>query len=286
MSRYLLGIIVGLSIGGCAGKNTVAGADKTKAEQLESTVVSWCKNTCERFNDCATAGCNCQGDTCECTGVDAGCAKECEAEMARFTKGDDSCAERGEKFKSCIDALTCDDFNGNGAKKCGLTKAEESACPESDTPSEPAPSAGGGPVVDPTGGTGTGGTGSGGATGGDAAGPSTGGVAAGPSTGGAAAAPSTGGSTSTGPVTCHSAYGAAGAASDAPAPTPAAVCEEGRGDCSDNHEYSWLCATGSEGQIGCACFVDKQVTGGFDPQSSSCPTLETVNAGCSWNLTY
>ncbi len=285
MSRYLLGLLMGLAVAGCAGKNTVAGADKTKAEQLESSLPSWCRTTCERFNDCATAGCDCQGDVCDCSTPDTDCPAECEREMGRFTTGDDACADRGEKFKRCIDALSCNDLNGNGAKSCSLTDAEESACPGPDQTTDPPASVGGGPVEVPPSGTGAGGnTGSGGAIGGS--GGASGGTGTGGATGGAAAAPSTGGSTSTGElVKCSSAYGAGGAAGDVPA-SLSTTCEEGRGECSDKHEYSWLCARGSEGQIGCACFVDMQVTGAFDPGSSSCPSLEVVNAGCSWNLGY
>jgi hypothetical protein len=85
-------------------------------------------------------------------------------------------------------------------------------------------------------------------------------------------------------VTCVSAYGTGGTASATPPPSPAVLCDEGRGECSDGHQYSWLCASGSEGQLGCSCFIDTQVTGVFDPGSDSCPSLEAVNAGCHWNV--
>jgi len=31
--------------------------------------------------------------------------------------------------------------------------------------------------------------------------------------------------------------------------------------------------------------VDSQVTGGFDPGTTNCPTQPQVNAGCNWNIT-
>lgn len=278
MSRYLMCLLLGLSVGGCAGKNTVAGTDKTKAEQLESSVPSWCQTTCDRIQDCAMADCKCRGDLCDCARVDDDCPEECQKEMARFTEGDDDeCAEIGERFKRCIDGLSCSDFDIKG--KCSLSDAEEDRCRTTSKPPIDSPPAGGGPVQDPgTGGTGSGAAPSGGGNTGSAAAPSNGGNT------GTAAAPSVGGTGAGGePVHCNSAYGTGGGAAELPA-SSSVVCEEGRGACTDDREYSWICARGSEGQVGCTCFVNSQVTGGFDPRSTSCPTLATVNSGCNWNL--
>ena len=56
---------------GCAGKNVVAGEEKTKAEQLESALPSWCQSTCARLRACPeSTGCDCDGDVCQCSGVD------------------------------------------------------------------------------------------------------------------------------------------------------------------------------------------------------------------------
>ncbi len=278
MSRYLLGLLVGLSIGGCAGKNTVAGEDKTRAEELESSLPTWCQSTCERIDGCAVAGCDCQGDVCNCSSGKPDCQADCERALGRFVN--DACVDAGEAFKRCIDTMTCDDFNGNG--KCEIAAEDKRRCPEVDDSGDeetPPVSVGGGPV---SGGGGAGpgpdpGTGATGNTGGNGAGPDPG--------PGSGAAGSTGGAVTGTSVNCGSGYGTGGGAPAEPA-SSAVICEEGRGQCSDGHEYSWICARGSEGQLGCTCFVDSQVTGGFDPQSTSCPTQATVNAGCSWNIAY
>lgn len=264
MSRYSCGLLVALTIGGCAGKNTVAGQDKTKAEQLEESLPSWCQSICQRIDTCAEAvpACDCQGDACDCSGGGGGtrasCPSECEQEMARYTN--DTCAVVGENLKRCIDTMTCEDFNGS--RKCEVSNADKKRCPGVDDSSETPPSAAGGgapasggtgPVPDP-------GTGAAGNTGGVV--------------GGAA-----GGTL----VSCSSSYGTGGGAGMEPA-SSAVICEEGRDDCNDGHEYSWICARGSEGQLGCSCFVDSEVTGGFDPQSADCPSPATVNAGCHWNI--
>jgi len=262
MSRYLFGLLVGLTIGGCAGKNTVAGQDKTKAEQLEESLPTWCQSTCQRIDACErVAACDCQGDSCGCSsGGKKDCPAECERELGRFAN--DACAVTGEDFKRCIDTMTCDDFNGNG--KCEVTAEEKRRCPEPDEPddNDTPPSSGGGPVVSGGGGTGP------------------------VPDPGVGAAGSTGGAVGGAVVKCGSGHGTAGAGSSGEPQSSAVICEEGRGDCNDGHEYSWICARGSEGQLGCTCFVDSEVTGGFDPQSSSCPTQATVNAGCNWSIAF
>lgn len=256
MSRYLFGLLVGLTIGGCAGKNTVAGEDKTKAEQLEESLPSWCQSICQRFDACAVAGCDCQGDVCDCNDEygSSSCPAECAREMERFAN--DACATIGENYKRCLDTMTCDDFEGGS--KCKLSQSDKQLCPETDS-GDPPSAVGGGPAVPGGGGTGN---------------------VPDPSTGGA-----TGGSASGTAVNCGSGYGTGGGVPDAPS-SSAVICEEGRTDCNDGHEYSWICARGSEGQLGCTCFVDSQVTGGFDPQSATCPTQSTVNAGCHWNIAF
>jgi hypothetical protein len=253
---------------GCAGKNTVAGADKPKAEQLEEAVPSWCERICERMNACASGGaCDCSGDVCTCNGG-GDCVSDCHHEMQRYTGGDDECATVGQRFSSCLDGLTCEQLD-HGKQLCRLSEAEDRHCPyHYDDP----------PVGDDGPSSGTGGaTGSAGSA-------ASGGVpsgSAGTGSGGASGGAGNGGVTS---VSCDEGYGV-GAAGSSPGGSPSSLtCEEGRESCSDAHDYSWVCVQGSQGQLGCTCFVDSQVTGGFDPATATCPSLATVNAGCGWNI--
>jgi len=245
MRGYLLCLIVGLTAGGCAGKNTVAGTEKTEAEQLESSIPGWCASTCQRISRCG-------GDV----EVDPSCPSQCQREMGRYTNGVARCVELGEKFKDCVDGLTCKDFDENA--ECVLSEANEQLCPENDSSIDVGGSDPTGPVSGPV-------IGSGGTV----------------SSGGA---PTVGGGAPTsGPVRCNGNYGTGGGASGE-SPSSAVTCEEGFMGCDDGHEYSWVCARGSEGQVGCTCFVDSEVTGGFDPGASDCPTHAVVNLGCHWNL--
>jgi len=103
-----------------------------------------------------------------------------------------------------------------------------------------------------------------------------------PSVGGRAAT----GSAGAGPdaaVTCADAIVDRGSAGSAGS-TSSVTCEQGVSDCSDGHDYEWVCARNSQGQLGCTCFVDSQVTGGFDPETDGCPSLPTVDVGCDWSV--
>ncbi|HYP91177.1 MAG TPA: hypothetical protein VEQ59_23590, partial [Polyangiaceae bacterium] len=224
-----LGLLLGL-LAACAGKNTVAGSDKTKAEQLDSSLPSWCQQICDKFRTCsASSGCNCDGDSCDCSQVSSDCESECEDEMARFTRNE-SCATVGESFKTCLNGLKCDDSTTD----CRLADADDASCPE--IQSRPPSDDGGGATAS----AGTTNSGTGGAP------PTSGG----PSTGGAAATggTGTGGTGSNGPrVGCASAYGSAGAAGTGGVPPASAVtCEEGVEQCDDGHTYDWICVRGSQ----------------------------------------
>jgi hypothetical protein len=296
MNIRLWGLAFSLCLG-CAGKNTVAGSDKTQAEQLEEAVPSWCVSICQRLAACSSDnGCHCSGDGCECAGVSDNCARDCEQEMERYTAhGDEECAGVGLRFKSCIDRLSCEQFNDK--QSCALSASDERLCPDDvdEPPStcEPncdvPPSGTGGFTGGPSGSagsaaaggdtaSGTAGTSSGGASSGGS-GPAQGGASGGTGSGGAGSGGASGGP----PVDCSAGYGSAG--SSAGGSPSSLTCEEGRDACSDGHSYNWVCVQGSQGQTGCTCFLDSQVTGGFDPGSASCPTLATVNSGCGWNIT-
>ncbi|HYQ14847.1 MAG TPA: hypothetical protein VEQ58_03790 [Polyangiaceae bacterium] len=279
-----LGLLLGL-LAACAGKNTVAGNDKTRAEQLDASLPTWCEQTCSRLSACSDPKtCDCAGDVCDCSDFSTACPDQCQQELARFTTGSDQCAAAGERFKKCIDAVSCDEIeNTNG---CKISEAEAKLCPDDASDDEP-PS--GGPV------SGTAGTAS--SSPGSAGGPTTGGAAtAGTSSGGApgsggssaSGGAAAGGTGSSGPsVRCASGYGTAGAAGTGGTPPSSAVtCEEGAADCNDGHSYDWICVRGSQGQLGCTCFVDSQVTGSFDPGSDMCPSHDIVNVGCNWNVEF
>lgn len=237
---YLL--VWAILLAGCGGRNTTASSQKTKAEQLDAIVPSWCESTCARIAACPS-GVVPYDD----------CPAECEREMSVYTEGPDGCATVGELFKQCIDRMTCEDIAHNGS--CVPSDYDKRLCPDIED-SVPVP----------------------GATGDGPSTPSSGGTGSGPTT-----SSGTAGTTANTVLRCASAYGAAGASQPEPA-SSAVICEEGRGACDDGHEYSWMCVRGSAGQLGCTCFVDAQVTGGFDPGSSVCPSQATVGAGCHWTF--
>jgi hypothetical protein len=263
MRRCVFGLLLPLVLG-CAGKNTVAGEDQTKAEQLASGLPSWCTSTCARLADCASGNsCDCSGDLCDCSTADTSCPTECQKAFAGFTSGGDACAEVGQRYKSCVDHATCDTLEA--VKGCLPTKAEQTMCPgpdDSDTVDNPPVSGGsvGGPIDTP---------------------PSSGGTS---SAGNSSGDPATAGTTSTPSgalVSCRSGSGG-GMAAGGPE-TSGIICEESRQDCTDGHNYGWICSRNSQGQEACSCLFDSSVTGGFAP-GPSCPDTTTVNAGCHWNL--
>jgi hypothetical protein len=247
MHRTLFGLSLFLPLFlGCAGKNVVAGEEKTKAEQLEAALPSWCGSVCARLRACPeSTGCDCSGDTCSCSGVDEGCEAQCPAAFARYTNAGEACAVIGQRVKDCFDAVKCSQLSGSDP--CPVTPAERAACPDADQVDDTPPS-------------------------------STGSNGAGSSDGGS---PTTDSYANTNPVSCTDSYGAGGGQ---PATGSSQVtCEEGRRGCSSGHEYSWICARDSLGQRACSCLVDAHATAGFEP-SMDCPDLSAVNAGCGWSL--
>lgn len=247
---------------GCAGKNTVAGEDKTKGERLGASVPGWCQSTCERIVACGgDDDCSCSGDSCSCTQTNvADCVSACKQQLARFANATDACAAAGERFMSCVDVLKCSQITSGSGNDCSPSAQDKALCPEADddAPRDNAP-----PASNSGGTSGIGGNSPGD---GDDSG----------------VGRTTGGTASTGPVSCQGSYGTGGSAGTGS--TSVVTCEEGRSSCTDAHEYSWLCARGSDGKIGCACFVDGAATGGFDPQTEHCPALSRVNSGCGFAL--
>jgi len=245
----------------------VAGEEKTKAEQLEAALPTWCHTTCERFLACpGSTDCDCSGDVCECAGVDSGCEEQCPQSFAPFTEGGEACAVIGQRVKDCFDAVDCAELSGKNP--CPVTAAERALCPDlnSDTYTG-SPSAGGDIAVPMV----VGGTTS---TGGSSS-IGTAGTAAGGYYGTAGTA------ASANPVSCEGSYGTGGGE---PGNGGSHVtCEEGRAGCSDGHDYSWICVRDSQGQRACSCLIDAHATAGFEPVMD-CPDLSAVNAGCGWAL--
>lgn len=234
---------------GCSAENIVAGEEKTKAEQLESSLPAWCPSICERLRACPVNGCECDGDVCDCVGIDDGCEKQCPLAFARYTDAGEFCATVGQRIKGCIDGLTCDDLTGKDP--CRATDDEMRACPDPNEEDETPPSASGGPVTS--------------------------------SAGSAPIGDNPGTYANANPVTCAASSGSGGGS---PQDGGAQVtCEEERANCSNGHVYSWICSQDSQGQRACACLVDSQATASFVPNSADCPLLAQVNTGCAWALT-
>jgi len=259
MRVTVLGLLLPVVLG-CAGKNVVAGEEKNKAQQLEAAVPSWCATTCARLQACPTLPCDCADDVCSCSGPGGSdCPAQCLDTMARFTTGDDACAIAGEHFRQCIDAASCAELE-RGEETCAPSTADQAACPGASVVDS-----GSDEPVSPTG-------------------PNTSGASGGSSSSGGSNPPDLAGPLVAAPVSCTDSWASAFPNSDGSPRSSGVVCEEGRQGCSDGHEYSWLCAEGSQGQKACSCLVDSHVTGGFDP-GPSCPTPLQVNAGCRWNIT-
>src|SRR3954465_7714419 len=82
MRFAVLGLLLPVVLG-CAGKNVVAGDEKTKSQQLEAAVPSWCETTCTRLQACPARPCECTGDLCDCPAeVGSDCPAQCLKAMA------------------------------------------------------------------------------------------------------------------------------------------------------------------------------------------------------------
>jgi hypothetical protein len=251
---------------GCSGKNVVSGDDKTNAEKLAADLPSWCEQTCQRLEVCDSSdGCDCQGDACECTSVGGDdCVANCKDGLGKFAK-DEACADTGRAYQACIDTLGCAELSSKSRPACIPDEDAIDACDEEeadDTPPQGVPS------DNDTSGNG------------DSDGSSTGGT---PSYGG----PIPGPAPSPGPaVHCTDADGggSAGSAGSANMSSgPYVTCQQAYGNCTNGHEYSWICIDEAQGQSWCTCFLDGDPVGAFTP-AIGCPGVSEVNAACSWNL--
>jgi hypothetical protein len=260
MQRYAWTLIVPMFLG-CAGKNVVSGDDKTNAEKLAADLPSWCEQTCQRLEVCDNPDvCDCQGDVCECKGVGDDCVNDCQDGLNKFAQSD-SCAETGRAYLTCLDSLGCELLAAGSKPPCLPPESQLDACRDDEDDETPTAPTG------PNGSGGTSGTGDG---------PSEGGAYSGPVPG-AAAAPSVGQA-----VSCNDSGGSGGGAPNAGS-GPYVTCQESHSDCSDSHEYSWICVNDAQGHGWCTCFLDGDPVGALDPELI-CPSRAEVNAACSWNL--
>jgi len=184
--------------------------------------------------------------------VNSDCPSACEKELTKYAANDE-CAAIGERVKSCMDSFSCQQVLSTDY--CDIPEADVDRCAPSDSFDS-----------------------------GDAPTPANvGGSSSGPISG-------TAGSAAIGAVVSCSdsvtAGGVSSAGSAAGGSTGSIVCEQDLNDCTDGHGYHWICVRGSESQLGCSCFFDSAVTGGFTPDSDGCPSNAAVNAGCGWNLAF
>lgn len=257
MQRYAWTLILPMFLG-CAGKNVVSGEEKTNAEKLAADLPSWCAQTCQRFQGCEGTGidaCDCQGDVCDCSDVND-CAEDCLENLTPFAKTE-ACAETGRAYQGCIDSLSCSELKSRPA--CLPEQAVLDVCLDREEPGEP---------DDPP--TGTGGT----STSSDP--PSDGDLPT------AGTGPSAGPNPNGPVVTCTEGDGG-GSAGSANMGDPYVTCQESHSNCSDNHEYSWICIAEATSESWCTCFVDGGPVGAFTP-TQGCPAVAEVNGGCGWTL--
>lgn len=270
MRRYVFGLLLPL-LAACAGKNTVAGDEKTKAEQLQESVPNWCAQACQKVEACAKdRPCDCSGESCDCSaGPGYDCESSCQQLMSEFMGKGETCAGAGLHFQTCIDAASCSDLQKETL--CVPTDPAEKVCYPKDssaTPSDTGSSSAyaGSANIGPSSG---GAYGAGGASGGFVYG----------GTSASGGSPAEGGAPTSDVVSCQEGF----SSGPAPGNTTNEICEGGGLGCDDGHEYRYLCAHTSDGRSACSCFVDNTVTGAFDP-NNVCPTSAALNAGCGWNL--
>jgi hypothetical protein len=247
MQRYAWTLILPMFLG-CAGKNVVSGEEQTNAEKLATHLPSWCAQTCQRFQGCEEAG----------IGNDVNdCAEDCAEDLAPFAKSE-PCAETGRAYQACLDSLSCSELDSKPA--CLPDQALLDACLDREEPGEP--------ETPPTG---VGGTCS------SSNSPSDGDL------------PTAGSASSSGPnpngplVTCTDGDGGGSAGSANMGGGPYVTCQEHHANCSDGHEYSWICIDDATSEAWCTCFVDGGPVGAFTP-STGCPAMAEVNGSCGWTL--
>ena len=251
MRGWLIGLGLPLVLA-CSGKSVDSDGKGPTQASVEASLPSWCQSTCEKLAAC---DCNCTGDSCGCrTGIASvsDCSKNCLDELTDGARRSQACAQRIDRFKSCVDASGCAAVDSD---LCSMDDVE--AC---DGDNE-APGAGPAPA-------GAGGSAPG-------SGPSA------PPVIGTAGSSASDPIPSDPPVHCSSGGGGGGVG---PSPGGAQViCETSYGDCSNGSSYSATCVSTTEGQSSCSCFVNSKLSTAFDP-GGVCPSLMQLNYGCGWNI--
>jgi hypothetical protein len=274
MQRHIISLILPMFLA-CSGKNVVSGDDTPTPRQLLDSLPAWCEKTCQRIAACQEGqDCDCAGDTCSCVGSDEDCRQDCMDALGEYT-GSDECAVIGQSYKTCIDGLTCSEFDQEPA--CAPTDQQTEMCEGEDGDPPPSTGSGGSANVDypPAAEGGQGNASSGGTT-------SYAGTTAYAGTTGYAGTAS-GGTGAVGPVVSCEEGGGWGGTSGGEPGTAQVTCSEARSGCSDNREYSWICVDDAQGHNWCTCFVDGDPLGALEP-TAVCPIVAELNAACAWNL--
>lgn len=257
MRLSYLGVVLPL-LWGCSGSHVVSGPDKTEAEKLKEAAPAWCATICSKLRSCDAArnqatdcGCDDGGD-CNCTGS-SGIDEKCESQCEKVVVGalvSEACASVVSRLQRCYDTQGCAVLQSDPAPCRDLeNQADDCDGDDDEPPQVPPPSGEGGSYS--------------GSSGEDPY-------------------PVPGYGPTATVVTC--AESSSGGQADPPAPgTTELICEVGRADCSDGHEYAMTCLETYSGQRACVCSVDGVARGAFSP-GSSCPTPTEMNAGCGWAL--
>jgi hypothetical protein len=272
MRRYVWTFILPMFLG-CAGKNVVSGDGKPTAEELKRDAPSWCEEMCGKYDACQKAlPCDCSGEGCECASGPQGCIDSCTEDLTSFS-GSAQCVDVAVQVKGCFERSTCAELLDQANPPDCFPNQQYDSCTGNGDEDLDEP---------PVGGT------AGSSADGFAGGSSAGGSPSVPGTAGAAGTAGygpggTGGSASGPSVTCNAASGSGSAGSANSGGGAYVTCEETRGDCSDGHEYGYVCVDDAAGKDFCSCFLDGAPVGALDPVLA-CPSVSELNSACGWNL--
>lgn len=267
MRPYVWTLILPMFLG-CAGKNVVSGDGKPTAEELKRDVPSWCEKMCGKYDSCLKAlPCDCSGEGCECANGPAECIENCTEELTSFAQSA-QCVDIAVQVRECFAQSTCEELlDEDNPPDCFPNQQYKACKTDEDDDFDSPPVAG-------TAGSSSDGSGGSLATGGSPSVPGTAGNGAGGASGGAPNGPA---------VICHAASGSGSAGSANAGGGAYVTCEETRGDCSDGHEYGYVCVDDAAGKDFCSCFLDGAPVGALDPLLT-CPSVSELNAACGWNL--
>jgi hypothetical protein len=218
---------------------------------------------CGKYDSCRKAEpCDCSGEGCECASGPEECIESCTEDLTKFAQSP-RCVDIAVQVKACFEQSSCKQLLDHDNPPDCFPSQQYESCSDR-----------GGDLEDPP----VGGT----------AGSSSDGYAGSASTGGSPSVPGTAGSGAGGApngpsVTCQAASGSGSAGSANSGGGAYVTCEETRGDCSDGHEYGYVCVDDAAGKDFCSCVLDGAPVGALDPVLT-CPSVSELNAACGWNL--